>query len=686
MKKKSRISIRIIAVLLPVVILGLAVQTYVSIIFSKQIISQEIQSKMEIQLEDQAEHIEDKLNSVSTMAVQLADMVGNSYTSLSLKEYESMLGQMIYANDMVMGSGIWFEPYAYDQAEKYVGPYVYKEGETPVVTYDYSNAEYDYFAYEFYTNVMGGETNAVFTEPYYDPTSDAVMSSCSAPIYTPDGSFIGVVTADINLETIQNVIHKIHVGQSGTAFLLNSQGQYLAHQDDHNILDQSILADPNPSLAEAARVILQQPSGYISYMENDSQMDVFYSKIGSLNWVLALVSDYQEEMRPLETLTLEMVAVAFAILIILTTTILIEITRISRQIGRVNTFATHLSKGNFTIPLLDARGKDELGAMGTSLNEMYTSNKKLITGISHHGHLLKQASVAMEQDAQILSEQFHTIRELMHSVHEDMTNAGLMTQQMSSSVEEVHDAVSILAQETVKSTELANEIRNRAVRIEAKSQQSYEQASSMGQTHEQNLNLSIRNAEVVKNVEEMAEVISNIASQINLLSLNASIEAARAGDMGRGFAVVAGEIGKLSGDTSYAVNQIKDTIHQVQKAFDDMVNSSASLLQFVQNTVTPDYDMLIEVAKQYGSDAVAIESSSRRIEEMMNGIAATIGQVGDAVGSVEASSRHTMQNGDDILHSIEEVSHVVSQVTDMSVQQESIASELAQEVANFRLE
>ena len=96
----------------------------------------------------------------------------------------------------------------------------------------------------------------------------------------------------------------------------------------------------------------------------------------------------------------------------------------------------------------------------------------------------------------------------------------------------------------------------------------------------------------------MANVISEIADQINLLSLNASIEAARAGEAGKGFAVVASEIGSLATSTAEAVGQIQNTISQVQNAFDSLTKDAQNMLGFVVNDVTPDYSNFVEVAKK----------------------------------------------------------------------------------------
>ena len=137
---------------------------------------------------------------------------------MGLSDYEEMLTNVITQEDIVSGSGIWFAPYAYDSNEKYVGPYVYKDGSSTVITYDYSNAEYDYVSQEYYT-IAESSTEPVITDPYYDPTSDTIMSTCTAPIIA-DGKFIGCVSVDIILSTITDMIDSIVVGEAGSAVSL----------------------------------------------------------------------------------------------------------------------------------------------------------------------------------------------------------------------------------------------------------------------------------------------------------------------------------------------------------------------------------------------------------------------------------------------------------------------------------
>lgn len=685
MKQNRKISIKVLAFILPVVIIGLATLTGISIIFSRETISEELAVETNMQLDSQSGSIESGLDSVATLASQIASVVGNTYTGTSLKEYEAMLGEIIYTNDMVMGSGIWFEPYVYDEKEKYVGPYIYKAGDSAVTTYDYSNAEYDYFAYEFYTNVSNGAKDAVFTEPYYDETSGVVMSSCSAPVYGANGAFVGAVTVDINLDTIQQMITNVQVGKTGRAFLLNSAGQYLAQEDTSKLMNEKITESENASLAKAGETILSTERGEVNYKEGKEQIDAYFTTLGSLKWKLVLTMKDDEQRAPIRVLAKQLLIVEAVVILLIVAVILWQISGISRQLKKVKDFAGKLSEGDFTIKALEIRQKNELGAMGTSLNKMYANNKSLISHIFSYAETFRSASKELEETGRKLASQFRTMEELMREVNDNMSSAGAATEEVNASVEEVNSSVMILSEQTARSTTLANEIKERAEKIEKTSQCSYEQAQGLSRKHEDNLNKSIQNADVVKSIGEMAEVISGIADQINLLSLNASIEAARAGEMGKGFAVVAGEIGKLAGDTSLAVNEIKTTIEKVQEAFDELVKNSSSMLTFVKDTVTPDYDTFVGVARQYGQDAVAIEDFSKEIAQMTEGIERIITEVGEAIQSIAESSQNTAENGSNIMNSIEVVSEVVEEVAKMAEEQEGISTELTDAVNSFKL-
>ena len=283
------------------------------------------------------------------------------------------------------------------------------------------------------------------------------------------------------------------------------------------------------------------------------------------------------------------------------------------------------------------------------------------------------------------TEQFRQIQNNMNEVNESMMTAGAATEEVNASAEEVLSNINVLTDETENSMKMVGEIRKRAEQVGENSKKAYESASELSVDFEKKLTITMENAKVVDNIGELASVISGIADQIDLLSLNASIEAARAGEQGKGFAVVASEIGKLAKGTASAVERIQNTIGDVQKAFDDLNSAAGGILDFVKNTVTPDYDSFVEVAQQYGNDAESIEELAHSISDMSNSIKNIMTEVSQAIQSIAQASQTTSDISNSITQVVDDVTEDVKGISQMSEDTSSIASDLNEVVGKFKL-
>lgn len=681
--KFKTIRSRMLFFILPILICSMAFLTLSSVNSSEKIIKEQIEKEMESKLQSNSETIAKNFSDIKALASNISYMVAATYKTTSLKEYEAMLGDIIYSNDLVLGSGIWFEPYLYDPAEKYIGPYIYKEGNEAVTTYDYSNAEYDYFGYEWYQNATKGE-GAVITEPYYDETLDVIMSSCTAPLMTEDGTFLGAVTVDIELTTIEEIVTAISVGKSGKAFLLTADGLYLSCQDKDKVMKENITDSLNATLAVAGTKILSENRGETTYTNDGKEYNIYFTVIPELGWPLCIEISNSELLEPVHSLTVKLIVIAAIAVSITILVVMYQIIKLSGNLMRVQAFAADLSEGNFSVDYLKVTTEDELGQMSRSLNDMYNDNKGVIMTMASHAKTLNESSVEFKNSSDELFNKFGNIVKIMQGINSDMMTASASTEEVNASVEEVNSSVSLLSAETEKSAQLAETIKDRALNIEKTSQSSYDQANELTAKFEKNIADSIENVKIVDSIGVLAEVISEIAEQINLLSLNASIEAARAGEHGKGFAVVAGEIGKLAGNTSEAVSKIKVTIDKIEDAITNLTDNSKQLLGFVTDTVTPDYDKFVGVAKQYGEDAKKIEELSRHLSEMTESIESIIGEVKDAIGCIAESSQQTAESGKAIMDTVNDVSSVVDHLADRSVEQMNIAGELKTVVDKFK--
>lgn len=675
---------RMLFIILPVLILAMTFLTISSSSSSQKIIEEQIKQQMETILSSRSENINENFRNIEQIASNLSYTIGATYQSTSLAEYEEMLSEIIFSDELILGAGIWFEPYEYDSSQMYVGPYIYKEGEMAAVTYDYSNEEYDYFGYEWYKIASTSEGKAVISKPYFDETLGVIMSSCTMPINDANGSFLGAVTVDIELTTIQNLISSIQVGNTGKAFLINEEGIFLSYEDSQKVMKENIKDNSNASFASVGDNILNNSNGVTEYKKDGQVYKVYYSTLEGIGWHLGIEITNSELTAPIHSLLKKLIIIGVTATILTLIAILSQVVYLGDGLKKVKTFATNLSLGDFSIEPLRIRTKDELGQMSNSLNVMYQDNKGVIQSIAEHAKTMNGSSILLNQSSKDLNTQFSNIVEIMQNINSEMMSTSAATEEVNASVEEVNSSISLLAEETENSTNLAEEIKLRASEIEKKSRAAYEQTGELTVSFEKSIEKSIENAAIVDSISLLAEVISEIAEQINLLSLNASIEAARAGEQGRGFAVVAGEIGKLASNTSEAVNQIKGTITKIQEAMKDLTDNSKSLLGFVTNKVTPDYDTFVGVAKQYGADAVAIENFSKQISNMSFNIAHIVQEVTNAVQSIAESSGQTAENGKEVMEAVNLVSQVVDKVSEMSVEQENIAGELNMVVDKFK--
>lgn len=679
------IKTKMLITILPIIILCMLFLTINSSYASRSSILTQTEELMSAKLDGEITSISREIREVEMMAGIISTTVSNTYQSTELQEYEKLLGEIIYSNALAMGSGIWFEPYAYDKKEKYVGPYIYKDGEQPAVTYEYSNAEYNYFGYEWYQNAVKSQGNPIFTVPYYDETLDVTMSSCTVPIKKANGDFIGAVSVDIELTTIQNLISDIQVGEKGKAFLLSADGTYLSCSDSSKIMKQKIQEEENSSLAQLGNEALQQGEGSGSYTGGNETYRVYYKRLPGLNWILAIEIPESELNAPVRSLIAQMAVISVVAIVLCFAVVLYMVGNVSKNLKKVNLFAGILAKGDLTVDELKIKGKDELKQMSESLNDMFANNKFIIKHIADSSETLNESGGNLTQAAKELSMQFKNIAEVLNAVNEDMMSSSASTEEVNASVEEVNSSANVLLEETEKSNELAAEIEKRAAEVKQISRTSYEKATDLTKVYESELEQSVENAKIVESVSVLADVISQIADQINLLSLNASIEAARAGEQGRGFAVVAGEIGKLAGETASAVNEIKETTEKIEDAFKLLINTANGLLQFITKTVSPDYEAFVHTARQYESDAETIKVFSEKISDMSKAIEHTINEVSQAVQSIAYSTQNTSDNSGKIIESIGAMEKTVNEVADMSEEQKEMSEQLYDMVNKFKL-
>lgn len=359
--------------ILPLIILTLVVMMATSYKYSESLLNTEIQNKMTAKLSGTINDIEKQLSEHGTLVQGLVSTVQSAGNSISKEQYINLLKKTVAASDATFGAGVWYEPNAYKPDLKYFGPYVYKDKGKITYTEEYATETYNYPNWSWYINGKYSREKSLWTNPYYDPVTNITMLTNSAPFFDKQGEFLGLVTGDLNFDTLQRLISDIHLNIKADVYLLSNDGQYLADSDPDKAMTIRITEDPNPSLREAAKTMFNGQEGMFSYFREGARR-VYYAPIPGFDWTLAIDVSEAELFAPLDDLLYRMIKIFALAIAVVVAALLLYSRYIINNIKLVNQFSTAIVQGDLRNSL-EVRSKDEFGQMTENLNKMMENLK-----------------------------------------------------------------------------------------------------------------------------------------------------------------------------------------------------------------------------------------------------------------------------------------------------------------------
>lgn len=224
--------------------------------------------------------------------------------------------------------------------------------------------------------------------------------------------------------------------------------------------------------------------------------------------------------------------------------------------------ATRLSKGDLSVPV-DVTGKNELGVTAAALNEAQKNMVALILNVTNTAKDLSNAIFEFQSNFSAMGDSIQNVTIAINEIAENSTGQADSTSEASNGIDAISESIGQTASEAISLDKNTKTMQD----YSQKSMQTLEELIQINSETTKDLQEMYTQTETtnssVEKIHQATELISAIASQTNLLSLNASIEAARAGDSGKGFAVVAGEIGNLASQSDSAAKEINFIIDEL---------------------------------------------------------------------------------------------------------------------------
>ena len=378
-----------------------------------------------------------------------------------------------------------------------------------------------------------------------------------------------------------------------------------------------------------------------------------------------------------------LIVTAVLVMFIANRIIVVPIQKIAQVInGMIEDIHNNNGKLDARVPV---QTKDEIATLAKGVNEFLDILQDVIGGvISCSDEINRQqlhVNEVVEETNQNASDTSATMEELAASMEEVSATVGYVNE----NTREAEASVGEMVDQAVSGTKFAEEIRSRAEELRKLAQESRATADGMIKQFDVSLNESIEDSKQIEKIGNLTADILSIASKTNLLALNASIEASRAGEAGRGFAVVADEIRELADHSKNAVDQIRRVTEDVVHSVAFLSESAEKLLGFMNEKVMKDYQGMTELAGMYEKDAAfysgisgELGTSSQEMRVGMAGISDSLEAITELVGEIAEFMKKMEESA---VTSNESSQEVLSQMKELS----GLSEELKDTVASFRV-
>ena len=290
------------------------------------------------------------------------------------------------------------------------------------------------------------------------------------------------------------------------------------------------------------------------------------------------------------------------------------------------------------------------------------------------------------------------VRDSVVTSNSSVSDLSALTEELSATMEEMSANASLINTNTESVKQEVDQIAERTSEINAYTREMKEHADSMEASARENmestgakvneiltvLNQAIEDSKSVNQVNSLTDDILNIASQTNLLALNASIEAARAGEAGRGFSVVATEISQLAAASQEAANRIQQINRVVTEAVGNLTEHSNGLVQYMNDSILPEFEAFVDAGSAYREKATHIEISMGDFTEKAEVLKKTMAEIADSINTIAHAIEEGVKGVSSAADSTQVLVGDMEDITRHMDENQHIAADLKRETEVFK--
>lgn len=506
---------------------------------------------------------------------------------------------------------------------------------------------------------INGEHNLMVARSIYDPRTN---------------QRIGYFFMGIEDENIINLYKDVNLGEEATIFIIDTEGKYVSNKTKQNLGENY----------EDADLVSKLQLGVDKDSMDFNKHAVLYKKINETDWIL--IGKIPFSYINSESNQIRLSIIIFILLFIFISVFLSYMisTSISRPLNKMKNLIGEAKKGNLALSVKDD-GKDEIADLIADFNEMLESIKKLVNQVGNSSKKVIESSKLVNESA---NQSFISSRQ----ISEVMNQVAVGSVDQAEEIGICAESINVLAQGINKvedNMEIVSDVANKTRKL------SYNAIEVVKLLNDKAFQTNKASAKVINDIEDLSDnmkeierilkTMSLIADQTNLLSLNASIEAAKAGDAGRGFSVVANEVKKLANQSKDSTKDIKNIIMNILKK----TKRTKEVAHEANEVVSEQLEIVKKTDDSFREINESMGNLMERVKEVSDSIKKVLKSKEDAAESIEnisAISQQTASIAEEVSATTQEQTSASEELTNLSEELNKAAKMLSEAILLFKTE